>query len=135
MQYIVTYSKVRDNANNLTEVNRTVHVKDTKKPTITPNGLNPVRVDVFDTYTDKNATVIDNHDPDRNITGDISEVNTSKLGDYNVTYDTNDSSGNVADTVKRLVKVEDKKTPSNHINSKAGSWRYKLHYGGQYSIY
>ena len=104
--YTLTYD-VHDAAGNYaSQVTRTVNVVDTTPPVITLRGSNPVTVQVGTTYVDAGANAIDNHDG--NITSSIvtsNPVNTSILGNYTVTYDVQDSSGNVASTVARTVRV------------------------------
>jgi hypothetical protein len=78
---------------------------DVTKPVITMIGSN-VSIELGTSYTDEGATAIDNIDG--NITSNIittSDVNTSKVGIYSVTYDVNDTAGNPADTVIRTVEV------------------------------
>jgi hypothetical protein len=63
---------------------------------------------VGDTYIDAGATAKDNYDGD--ITSNIvtvSNVDTAIVGSYTVTYDVSDANGNAADTVTRIVTVED----------------------------
>ena len=82
---------------------------DTTKPVITLIGDENVTLAVGETYTDAGATATD--DVDGNITANIVTVNlvdTSVVGDYNVTYDVNDSSGNIANTKVRVVHVVSK---------------------------
>jgi len=64
-------------------------------------------IEVNATYTDAGATAQDNNDGDisANIVVDTSTVNISAEGNYTVTYDVNDSSGNEAEQVTRNVEV------------------------------
>jgi len=80
--------------------------KDTTKPVIVLLGENPLSIDVGTTYAESGATATD--DIDGNITDKIvitSDLNTSNVGDYTITYDVNDSAGNAAKTQKRIVHV------------------------------
>jgi len=115
--YNVTYS-VKDSAGNEMNAARVVRVVDTP-PTITIKGANPATIEVGSTYIDAGAEANDN--VDGNLTNSItttSNVNTTKLGDYNVTYTVQDSAGNEVNAT-RVVRVRDT-TPStitlNHIN-------------------
>ncbi|MCF6245714.1 MAG: DUF5011 domain-containing protein, partial [Sulfurovum sp.] len=79
---------------------------DTQAPTITLIGENTVHLTVGDTYIDAGATAAD--DVDGNLTENIqvySTVDTSTEGNYTVTYDVNDSSGNSASQIIRMVIV------------------------------
>ena len=84
---------------------RKVKVVDNEKPMITLNGEKDITLYVNDVYKELGVTVIDNYD------GDISNkvvitdnVDTSKVGEYNLVYSVVDSSGNMSSTT-RNVKV------------------------------
>jgi len=80
---------------------------DTTIPVITLLGTTPVTVTQNTTYTDAGATASDNIDGD--ITADIvtvSNVNTSVVGAYSVTYNVDDAAGNSAAQVTRVVNVQ-----------------------------
>ena len=82
--------------------------EDSIAPVITLLGDATVSIEVGDTYIDAGATAKDNYDGD--ITSNIvtvSNVDTAILGSYTVTYDVTDVNGNAADTVTRIVSVED----------------------------
>ena len=113
--YNITY-RVFDDARNLAESIRIIHIRDTQPPSIVLNGNNPYLVEVYNKYIDANATVVDNNDPNRTIEGDSSDVNTSLLGDYNVTYNASDKSGNLAPMVTRVVRVRDTVPPTIQLN-------------------
>ena len=76
-------------------------------PVITLQGASEITLTRGTSYTEYGATATDNEDGD--ITGNIeintSEVNTSVVGIYEVKYNVNDSSGNSATEVKRIVRV------------------------------
>ncbi len=80
---------------------------DLTAPVITLVGANPQTLTVGASYTELNATA--NDDVDGNITANIvidsSAVNMSAEGNYTVTYDVNDTAGNVATQVTRTVNV------------------------------
>lgn len=83
----------------------TEHIEDNEKPVITLNGKENKIIVVGNTYIDEKATAIDNID------GDISnkiivkgDVDTSKIGSYEITYEVQDEAGNKSET-KRTVKV------------------------------
>ena len=82
--------------------------EDSIAPVITLLGDAAVSIEVGDTYIDAGATAKDNYDGD--ITSNIvtvSNVDTAIVGSYTVTYDVTDANGNAADTVTRIVTVED----------------------------
>ena len=83
-------------------------IEDSVAPVITLLGDATVSIEVGDTYIDAGATAKDNYDGD--ITSNIvtvSNVDTAIVGSYTVTYDVSDANGNAADTVTRIVTVED----------------------------
>ena len=72
-------------------------------PVITITGAIVLHVFLNDTYSDEGATAVD--DVDGNLTVTTADtVDTSTLGDYNITYTATDSAGNV-DTAVRTVSV------------------------------
>ena len=80
---------------------------DTEGPAITLNGNATVTIDCGDAYTELGATALDNFDGD--VTGDIvvtgDTVNPAVPGDYEITYNVSDQSGNAATEVIRTVTV------------------------------
>ena len=83
-------------------------IRDTIKPSITLSGLLTVTLTIGDTYIDAGATAHDN--VDGNITANIiinNPVDTNTAGTYIVTYDVNDTAGNVATQVTRTVIILD----------------------------
>ena len=77
---------------------------DTIKPVITLIGANPQLIANGAVYSDLGASVTDNVDATRTVTG-TGTVNTAIAGDYTVTYNATDVAGNVADAVIRTVRV------------------------------
>ena len=77
---------------------------DSEAPVITLTGANPLVILEGATFTDPGATVTDNVDATRSITG-TGSVNTSVPGTYVLTYNAVDAEGNVATTVTRNVIV------------------------------
>ncbi len=83
--------------------------KDNVAPVITLKGNSEVTVKVGENYKEDGATVTDNLDlkiSDK-LKIDTSKVNTNVPGDYEITYNVTDASGNKATTVKRIVHVVD----------------------------
>ena len=90
------------------EIKRTVKVVDLERPEITLNGEKEITIYVGSNYEEKGATALDNYDLDLTEKIEISgNVDTSKVGEYTITYKVNDSSGNEA-SIERLVKVIEK---------------------------
>jgi len=87
---------------NVTDVNETP--ADTTPPVITLIGANPLLIANGATYADLGASVTDNVDATRTVTG-TGTVDTAIAGDYTVTYNATDAAGNNADPVIRIVRV------------------------------
>jgi len=90
---------------------RTINVVDTTGPVITINGDNPVTIGEGQTYTDQGAAAYDA--VDGNVTASIqttSNVNTSSVGTYTVTYSVTDGAGNTSPKT-RTVNVLDTTGP------------------------
>ena len=77
---------------------------DTTAPVVTLNGANPLTINKGSVFSDPGATVTDNVDTTRTITGS-GTVNTATVGNYTLTYNTNDAAGNPAVQVTRTVNV------------------------------
>jgi hypothetical protein len=88
---------------------------DTTPPVITLIGANSTNATLNSAYTDLGATAVDSlgNDITANIVT-VSDVDTSVVGRYRVTYDVQDSSGNAAIQVTRAVNVV---TAENDIKS------------------
>jgi PKD repeat protein len=107
--YLVTYS-VTDGSGNTGILTRSVIVQDTQKPIVVLQGLPVETVEVHSTtFKDPGAIVTDNYD---NLTySRIGTVNLSMPGDNTLRYFTADNSGNMSDTVDRIVRVVDSQKP------------------------
>ena len=98
------------------ETKQPITQSDTTKPIITLIGGN-ITLTLGDTYTDLGATAMDNIDG--NITDNIivyNPLNVLVEGNYTITYDVNDTAGNSALEVSRIVEV--KQAP--HVYGEAG---------------
>ena len=86
---------------------------DTTIPEITLIGDDTVTVEVGTEYSDLGATATDNYDGDitSKIIVDTTDVDTTTLGTYTVTYNVVDSSNNSAIQVVRTVEVVDTTAP------------------------
>jgi hypothetical protein len=88
-------------------------VVDTTPPVISLTGDNPQIIAVGEAYVELGATASDNRDGDlsASIVIDASGVDSSMPGEYAVTYDVSDTSGNAAATVTRTVIYQDQTAP------------------------
>jgi len=108
----------------------TIHVLDASVPVITLIGANPLEIYKGVTFSDPGATVTDNVDATRTITGS-GTVNTAAVGIYTLIYTATDASGNLALPVTRTVNVvldpagdEDGDGASNQQEFAAGTSPY-----------
>lgn len=123
--YIVNYDVTDAWGNVAQTVTRTVvvHEIDTQPPVIHLNGAATIRIHQDDTWTDPGVLVTDNIDTDVSATIGGDTVNTKTLGEYIITYDAVDRSGNRAQQVTRKVVVvakdEDVEPPVVTLNGAA----------------
>lgn len=80
-----------------------IYIVDNTPPVITLNGDSPIIIHIGSTYTDSDATAIDNFDGPIPVTSTGSVV-TNTIGIYTITYMANDSAGNSASKT-RTIKV------------------------------
>jgi len=78
---------------------------DTTPPVITLNGGSTIEVTAGSAWSDPGATVTDNLDATRSISGS-GNIDLNNPGTYTLTYSTSDLSGNVAASVTRTVVVK-----------------------------
>ena len=112
--YQVTYN-VSDAANNAaTEVVRMVTVRDTTAPVIALLGDNPLTLELNTSYVEPGATAEDTcaGDLSGQVVIDSAAVDTTTVGNYQVTYNVNDGNGNDATQVVRTVRVQDSSAPT-----------------------
>lgn len=110
--YYVTYNVKDAGGNAALPITRVVYVvKDKLPPTLTLNGNDTVKIEVFDSYVEDGATAFDNKDG--NLTNSIviyGNVNTNVIGTYVLTYLVRDESGNQT-SKNRIVFVKDSQKP------------------------
>jgi len=111
--YRVTYDAVDAAGNAADQQIRTVLVLGSGSPVMALLGSAPQTVRIGEPYVEFGAAAWDDLDGDRTsaIVIDASDVNTSKLGSYQVSYDVEDSEGNAAPRITRTVVVIDDVAP------------------------
>ena len=108
--YSVQYSII-DSDGNSTVLFRAVQVSDTTSPNIELIGNEQMTIEVNGSFADPGATATDTFEGD--LTDQISDsgtVDTTSLGNYTITYQVSDSSGNTA-IISREVSVSDTTAP------------------------
>lgn len=108
--YTVTYTATKWQWSST--ATRTVTVVDTQAPTLKLNGKEKLTVTRGNKFTDEGCTATDGYDGD--LTAKVTvkgEVDTSKAGEYTLTYEVKDNSGNTA-SVTRTVTVKAPAAPS-----------------------
>ena len=123
--YAVTYDVTDLDGNSAAQVVRTVILQDTIVPVITLLGNNPQIIEVNSVYVELGATASDNLEGNLtdSIIIDSSSVDMSTPGDYYVTYDVSDSSGNSANQSVRTVTVQDTSGGLNTIHVGDLNWQ------------
>ncbi|MCP4414248.1 MAG: DUF5011 domain-containing protein [Gammaproteobacteria bacterium] len=113
--YQLTYNAIDGAGNQANEVIRTVTVVDATAPVIALIGDNPMTVVHGTTYTEPGATVTDN--VDTGLTATVTgTVDTSTVGEYELTYNVTDAAGNAAIELTRSVNVVDTTAPVITLN-------------------
>jgi PKD repeat protein len=108
--YVVTYNATDGSGNMATPFTTTVQVGDMVPPVIVLNGLSEMELDVHTTFIDPGVTVSDNYYPNV-VVNKTSNLQTSVLGSYTITYTALDGGGNTA-SVSRTVQVVDRIAPN-----------------------
>ena len=103
----VTY-KVKDSSGNVASITKKIFYKDKEKPIINLNGNDQITVFVGSSFNDDGVVVEDNCDSD--LSGKVKVnggVDTSKPGEYTITYSVKDSSENEG-SISRKVFVKER---------------------------
>jgi hypothetical protein len=116
--YLVTYNVTDAAGNAANQITRVVQVRDNTVPIIQLLGPSEITVACGEVYVDPGATASDSCAGD--LSGGIviggSAVDTATPGDYIVTYNVTDVTGNVANQVNRTVHVVDITLPIITLN-------------------
>lgn len=132
--YTVIYS-VTDSARNKTNITRHVNITltlDTLAPVVTLKGENPVIIIEGTTYLEAGAIAED--DRDGNITDKIivrGDINTTKLGNYNIIYSVLDDDGNKASITRDVYIVQ---TYKNFENININGWSIEYDYSNKAQV-
>lgn len=99
---------------------------DTEKPVISLVGASTVQISKGSKYVEEGARATDNKDGDisSRVLIDSSSLDTSTLGVYHVLYNVQDSAGNKAEEISRIVKVFEK----NHHYKESNNFQDKTVY-------
>jgi alpha-tubulin suppressor-like RCC1 family protein len=112
--------RVTDNHNAIYEEAFVINVTDVdvEPPVITLNGAPNVTFEANATYPDPGALGVDNNDSDVTVYG-VGNLLANVPGEYLLTYDLNDTSGNAATQITRTVTVVDTTPPVIILNGDA----------------
>ena len=113
--YDLTYDVTDSGGLDAQSISRTVEVVDTTAPVISLNGPSLVSHPVGVDYTDLGAVATDSFEGATAVIA-VGEVDVDTLGDYLLTYNYSDSSGNAAAQVTRTVSVVDSAAPIITLN-------------------
>ena len=129
--YAIWYSATDSSGNTSDSVRRFVVVQDTIKPIVTLKGTD-MTVEVNTEFTDPGVTITDNSGEELTTNTKVyysktgadgswtdakdNKVDTTVLGHYAIWYSATDSSGNVSDSVRRIVVVQDTIKPIVTLN-------------------
>lgn len=103
-EYKITY-KLNLYFNQTKTITRTIKIVDKESPKIELVNGNYMRIDFGTSYVDPGYVISDNYDSNENLKVNISydkEINSTVSGDYNITYEVIDTSGNVVKMVRAL---------------------------------
>jgi len=87
-------------------VDTDVGTQDSIPPVITIIGDNPVQLFIGDEYEDSGATASDNIDGEVAVETTGNNVDTSSVGEYQVTYSASDIAGNISTEVRNVIVAE-----------------------------
>jgi hypothetical protein len=128
-EYTLTYNATDAAGNKAVEVTRKVTVVDTTGPVITLLGDAEVIHEGATDYTDAGATVTDNFDAEVEVVV-VNPVDIAKPGEYTLTYNATDATGNKAVEVTRKVTVVDTTIP---VITLKGEGEVTIEYGSEYT--
>lgn len=102
----ITY-EVEDSSGNRTKIIRKLREEDVEAPSISLNGDDNVFISLNESYNDTGVLVTDNCEGDLSSKVKVTnEVDTTKIGDYKVIYEVEDSSNNKS-KIERNIKVRE----------------------------
>jgi hypothetical protein len=101
--YEILYSVTDNSTNTVLKTTRTIKVIDSTSPIIKLNGADSITVEEGNTYNELSAIVTDNYDKDiQNKLVILGNVDTTKVGEYTITYSASDASGNKSDIIRTV---------------------------------
>ncbi len=111
------YTDMAGNASN--SINRTVTIVDSTPPVVTLVGSGTLTIERASTYTDSGATWTDNAEGSGSLilANASGSVNVNSTGSYLIEYTKTDASGNVSNTVSRIIMVVDTTPPTLTITT------------------
>lgn len=112
---------VSDSSGNISVKKRTVNLIDDTPPTITLNGAPKIAIVVGNQYKEQGAKAIDDKDGDLTAKIQIEgTVDTSKTGEYTITYKVTDKNGNTAKKTRTVVVTNEPAKAKPGIDGEKG---------------
>jgi len=129
--YIVTYDVSDVSGNRAPQLIRQIVVRDTTPPLLQMKGDAFVLVEAGESYTDAGVVATDSTDGDLSTSVLVGNpVDTRRPGEYTITYDVADSSGNKAIQRQRIISVRDTQRPEMTL---VGAVELEVEVGREYS--
>ena len=101
--------EVKDSFKNKTVVERKIKFEDKESPIITLKGNESISILLGQTYNESGYTALDNCDGDLTNTVEVTNnVNTNKIGNYEVTYKIKDNAGNETTSIRKVKVYQNK---------------------------
>ena len=103
--------KVKDSSNNKFSIKRNIIKEDKESPIITLNGYSTYKITLGSNFSDKGYSASDNCDGDISSNVEvINNLNTNKLGIYDIIYKVKDISGNEAIVTRKVEVINNNKS-------------------------
>jgi hypothetical protein len=124
-EYTITYTAEDASGNTATASRKVIVIGDVTPPVITLVGEAVITVTLGTQYDDEGATAEDDTDgvltPFIDDSGSVDAVDTSKVGEYTITYDVSDQAGNKAVQVTRKIIVQESGPADNYSSWISGN--------------
>jgi Bacterial surface protein, Ig-like domain/HYR domain len=114
--YTLTWEAI-DNSGNRARFDQSIVIEDTTAPILTLTGQALIPLEAGSAYIDAGATVTDAVDSSVTIVTAGSYVDTNTVGDFTITYNAMDFSGNSATEALRTIRISDTVAPTISVSN------------------